>query len=105
MTKIHVCNRLKVIGFAAIAMFVISAIAGMVWVTCPHCNGWKFLCSHCNVTGQMRCTVCNGTGMFMGWACTVCCSGKRTCTYCVMSPACPRCNAAGGYWYWMDASE
>lgn len=88
----------KVIGFVVIAMIALSAIAELVWVTCPRCNGRKFLCSYCNGTGQMRCTVFNGTGKFMGWACTACTGGKRMCTNCVMSPACPQCNAAGGYW-------
>ena len=91
-------KRLKVIGFVVIAMIALSAIAELVWVTCPRCNGRKFLCSYCNGTGQMRCTVCNGTGMFMGWACTACTGGKRMCTNCVMAPECPQCNAAGGYW-------
>ena len=91
-------NRLKAIGLVVIAMIALSAIAELVWVTCPRCNGRKFLCSYCNGTGQMRCTVCNGTGMFMGWACTACTGGKRMCTNCVMAPECPRCNTAGGYW-------
>ena len=98
MKNTLVGRSLRLFGVVAIALIAITAIAEMVWVTCPRCNGRKFLCSYCNGTGQMRCTVCNGTGMFMGWACTACNGGKRMCTNCVMAPACPNCNAAGGHW-------
>lgn len=98
MKKASIGRGLKRFCLVTIIFIAVTAFAEMVWVTCSQCNGRKFLCSYCNGTGQMRCTVCNGTGMFKGWACTSCYGGKRMCTNCVMAPACPRCNAAGGCW-------